>query len=54
MYLSASVGHSDIATRVTFLGQFAGEELVEFSTEDTIGDKLSLLANLAGHFEELE
>lgn len=49
-HLSAGVGDADVAARVTLLGQFAGEELVEFSAEDTIGHELSLLADLAGHF----
>ena len=44
------MGDADVAARVTLLGKLAGEELVEFSTEDTIGDELSLLADLAGHF----
>jgi len=49
MYLSACMGHTDITTRVSLLGEFTGEELIEFSTEDTIGDELSLLADLGGH-----
>jgi hypothetical protein len=49
-HLSTGVGDADVAARVTLLGKFAGEELVEFSTEYTIGDELSLLADLAGHF----
>ena len=44
---------ANIATGVTFLCKLAHKELIELCTEDTIGDKLSLLANLAGHFEGL-
>ena len=44
------MGHTDIATRVTLLSELTGEELIEFSTEDTIGDELSLLGDLGGHF----
>jgi hypothetical protein len=46
------VCHTDIATRVTFLSQLAGEELVELSTENTIGDELSLFADLDRHSSE--
>jgi len=49
--LSASVSYADLTTRVTLLRKLAGEELVEFCAEDTIGNELSLLANLRGHFE---
>lgn len=42
--------HTDIASRVTFLGQFTGKELVEFGAEDTIGHEFSFLADLSGHF----
>ena len=49
-YLCASVSHTDIAARVTLLGQFASEELVELGAEDTVSDELSLLADLSGHF----
>jgi hypothetical protein len=45
------MGHTDVASRVTFLGQFTGEELVEFGAEDTIGHEFSFLADLSGHFE---
>jgi hypothetical protein len=48
--LSAGVGHTDIATRVTFLSELTGEKLVKFSTENTIGYELSLLGNLGRHF----
>jgi hypothetical protein len=40
----------DIAARVTLLRELTGEEFVQFSVEDTIGHKLALLADLAGHF----
>jgi hypothetical protein len=48
-YLSASVGHADLAARIALLGQLAGEELVEFGVENTIGHKLALLRDLGGH-----
>ena len=51
-YLSAGVSNTDIATRVSLLSQFAGEEFVEFGTEDTVGDELSLFGDLAGHDDE--
>jgi hypothetical protein len=44
------VGNADVAARVTLLGELAGEELVEFSVEDTVGHELALLADLGGHF----
>ena len=46
------MGHSDIAARVSLLGKFAGEEIVELSAENTIGDEFSPLANLGRHFGE--
>lgn len=46
------MGDPNITARVTFLRQLAGEEIVEFSTEDTISDELALFADLGGHFEE--
>ena len=49
-YLSASVGYTDIATRVTLLSEFAGEEFIEFGTENTISYELSLFTDLGGHF----
>ena len=49
-HLGAGMGDPDIATRVTLLGQLAGEEIVELCAEDTVGDELALLANLGGHF----
>jgi len=49
--LSASVSYANLTTRVTLLRKLAGEELVEFCAKDTIGNELSLLANLSGHFE---
>jgi hypothetical protein len=42
---------ADITTRVTFLGEFTHKEFVEFSAEDTVGDKLALFADLARHVE---
>jgi hypothetical protein len=39
-----------ITARVAFLRELAGEKLVELSVENTVGNKLALLANLAGHF----
>jgi len=50
--LGTSVGHSDIATRVSLLGKFAGKEIIELSAEDTIGDEFSPLADLGRHFGE--
>jgi len=49
-YLSASVGYTDIATRVALLSEFAGEEFIEFGTENTISYELSLFTDLGGHF----
>lgn len=49
-YLSAGVGDTDVAARVTFLGEFAGEKFVELGAENTVGDKLALFADLGGHF----
>lgn len=46
------MGDTDIAARVTFLGEFTGEEFIEFSAENTVGDKLAPFANLSGHLEE--
>jgi hypothetical protein len=43
---------TDIAARVTFLGEFTGKEFVEFGTENTVGNKLALFADLSGHVEE--
>lgn len=44
--------YTDIATRVALLSQFAGEELVELSTEDTVSNELSLFRDLGGHCAE--
>jgi len=44
--LSASMGHTNVATRVTFFREFAGEEFIEFGAENTICDELSLFADL--------
>ena len=41
---------TDIASRVTLFCEFASEELVEFCTEDTVGDELAFLADLSGHY----
>ena len=49
-YLSASVGNANITARVTLFCELAGEELVEFSAENTVSDELSLLADVGGHF----
>lgn len=51
-YLSAGMGHSDIAARITLLGEFAGEKIVELCAENTVGDKFSSLADLGRHFRE--
>ena len=45
------MSYTDVATRVTLLGEFTSEEIIEFSTEDTICDKLLPFADLNGHFE---
>ena len=49
-YFGAGVRDTDIAARVTLLGKLASEEVVELGLEDTVGDELSLLADLARHF----
>ena len=49
-HLSTSVCHTDITARVTLLGKLTSQEIVEFGPEDTVGDELALLANVAGHF----
>lgn len=49
-HFGTSVCYTDIATRVTLLGKFASEEVVELGTEDTVSDELALFADLAGHF----
>lgn len=51
-YLSACMSDTDIAARVTFLGEFTGKEFIEFGAEDTVCDKLALFADLSGHPEE--
>jgi len=45
-------GHSDIAARVSLLGEFTGKEIIEFSAENTIGDEFSPLATLCRHLGE--
>ena len=50
-HLGAGMGDPDIATRVTLLGQLAGEEIVQLGAKDTVSDELALLADLAGHLE---
>jgi hypothetical protein len=50
MYLSAGVGDTDVAARVTFLSELAGEKFIEFGAENTVGDELALFADLGGHF----
>jgi hypothetical protein len=52
--LCACVRDADIATRVTFLGKLASEKLIQLGTENAIGDKLALFADLSGHVEDLE
>jgi hypothetical protein len=46
------MGNSDIAARITLLGEFTGEEIVELCTENTVGDEFSSLADLGRHFRE--
>jgi hypothetical protein len=48
-YLGTRMCDTDVATRVAFLGELTGEKFVQFGAEDTIRDKLSLLADLSGH-----
>lgn len=48
-YLGAGVCHTDITARVTLLGEFASQEVVELGLEDTVGYELSLFADLARH-----
>lgn len=49
--LSARMCNSDITAGVAFLCKFSSEELVQFSAEHAICDKLSLFADLSGHFQ---
>lgn len=51
-HLSTSVGHSDITTRVSLLGELTGKEVVKLGAEDTISNELFPLANLGRHFDE--
>lgn len=53
-HLGAGVGDTDVAAGVTFLGELAGEEVVQLGAEDTVSDELALLADLAGHLEVAE
>lgn len=46
------MGDTDITTRVTLLGELAGEEFVEFGAEDTVSHELALFADLGRHPEE--
>ena len=46
------MGHSDIATRVSLLGEFAGKEIIELCAENTVGDEFFPLAGLGSHFGE--
>ena len=45
---------TDVATRVAFLGKLTGEKFVQFGAEDTIRNKLSLLADLSRHLRSWE
>lgn len=49
--LSSGMGNSDLASRVSFVGQLPHEELGELGVEHTIGDGLSSLADVlvGGH-----
>jgi hypothetical protein len=47
--LGTRVCDTDVATRVAFLGKLAGEKFVQLGTENTIRDKLALLAGLSRH-----
>ena len=48
-HLSAGVGDTDVAARVTLLGELAGEEVIQLGAEDTVSDELALLADLTSH-----
>jgi hypothetical protein len=48
-YLCAGVCYADITSRVTFFGEFASKEFIEFSAEDTVCDEFALFANLSRH-----
>lgn len=50
-HFSASVCHTDITARITLLGELAGQKVIKFGLEDTVGDELALLADLTRHFE---
>ena len=50
-HFGTGVCHTDIATRVTLLGELTGEEIIQLGEENTISDELALLADLAGHLE---
>ena len=50
-HLGTSMSHTDITARVTFLGEFTGEKFIEFGAENTVSDKLSLLADLGRHLD---
>jgi len=53
--LSAGGGDADLDTGVTLSSELALEELVQLGVENTIGDELSLLADLSrGHVEIME
>ncbi len=48
-YLGTRMCDTDIATRVAFLGKLTCEKFVQLGAEDTIRNKLALLADLSGH-----
>lgn len=41
-------GDADLYTRVTLLGQLAGEELVQLGIKNTVGDELATLGDGLG------
>lgn len=41
----ADGSHTDFDARVTVLGEFTGQEFIEFSKEDAIGDKLEVMSD---------
>lgn len=41
-------GDADFDTRITLLGQLAGEELVQLGIENTVGDELATLGDSLG------
>ena len=49
--LGACMRDSHVAAGILLLGEFTGKEFIEFSTEYTISDEFSFLADCSGHCE---